>query len=70
MARNILGARYPLGKGLLYILLPSQPMPTLSWKQKSKDFFYKGAILEVGLVPGQYVSSYFSVPNSKGTPDI
>ena len=29
----------------------------------------KGAICEVVLVPGQYVSSYFAVPKSKRTPD-
>ena len=29
----------------------------------------KGAIKEVGLVPGQYVSSYFAVPKSKRSPD-
>ena len=29
----------------------------------------KGAICKVGQIPGQYVSSYFTIPKSKRSPD-
>ena len=49
--------------------------PTISTKASNvldtevTRLFEKGAIREVGLVQGQYVSTYFVVPKSKQVPD-
>ena len=53
----------------------AQTNPTVSLKALNvidtevAGLLEKGAIREVGPVPGQYVSSYFAVPEFKSSPD-
>ena len=57
-----------LGKGILLVILMS-PLRHQMFYTEVFGLLDKGAIREVSLVPGQYVSSYFAVPKLKRSPD-